>query len=413
MNLLELFSGAGGLAKGLELAGFTHTALVEWDKDACTTLRANFGQQRVFEGDARDFDFVALKNVDVIAGGPPCQPFSLGGKHRAQLDARDMFPIAIQAVRQLKPKAFIFENVKGLLRAAFADYLAYVLLRLSAPDHQPDADEPWLDHLARLRQLTPKAAVGARYEVSCQLLNAADYGVPQCRERVVIVGFLSGHFRPWQYPSPTHSEEALLWQQWGTGGYWQRHGIAAASPDATQQAWVRQQRFALFPPATQPWRTVRDALQGLPHPASAHKLPDHIFRDGARSYPGHTGSALDAPAKTLKAGDHGVPGGENMLRNADGSVRYFTVAEAKRIQTFPDDYQVTGAWTEAMRQLGNAVPVSLGQVIGQAMRAHLLQGAAAQLPLPPQRHSIKQPEGFAMPAGRHTATPQPTLFSAA
>jgi C-5 cytosine-specific DNA methylase len=85
---------------------------------------------------------------------------------------------------------------------------------------------------------------------------------------------------------------------------------------------------------------------------------------GARIYPGHTGSILDAPAKTIKAGDHGVPGGENMIRFANGTVRYLTVLEAKRLQTFPDDFVIKGVWGEAMRQIGNAVPVLLAEKIG-------------------------------------------------
>jgi DNA (cytosine-5)-methyltransferase 1 len=124
MNSLELFSGAGGLAKGLELAGFKHSALVEFNKHAYASLRENFDARKVFLGDVREFN---LDNIDLVAGGPPCQPFSLGGKHQADRDKRDMFPSAIHAIlfqrgsanERLKPKAFIFENVKGLLRAKF------------------------------------------------------------------------------------------------------------------------------------------------------------------------------------------------------------------------------------------------------------------------------------------------------
>lgn len=125
--------------------------------------------------------------------------------------------------------------------------------------------------------------------------------------------------------------------------------------------------FGFFEPELKPWRTLRDALEGVPDPRDKHGIPDHIFRDLARTYPGHTGSDYDLPAKTVKAGGRGVPGGENMIRFHDGSVRYFTVFEGKRIQTFPDDYQITGAWTEAMRQIGNAVPVLLGEQIGKAL----------------------------------------------
>lgn len=86
-----------------------------------------------------------------------------------------------------------------------------------------------------------------------------------------------------------------------------------------------------------------------------------------KEYYYHSGSPIDEPAKTIKAGAHGVPGGENMIKYPDGSVRYFTVFEAKRIQTFPDDYQIIGSWTESMRQLGNAVPVRLAQIISSSI----------------------------------------------
>jgi DNA (cytosine-5)-methyltransferase 1 len=123
----------------------------------------------------------------------------------------------------------------------------------------------------------------------------------------------------------------------------------------------------MFEPATMPWQTIRDAIGNLPNPQIDLGIKDHLFHDGARIYPGHTGSTLDAPAKTIKAGDHGVPGGENMIRFPDGSVRYLTVLEAKRLQTFPDDFVVKGVWGEAMRQIGNAVPVLLAETMGHEL----------------------------------------------
>ena len=124
-----------------------------------------------------------------------------------------------------------------------------------------------------------------------------------------------------------------------------------------------------------PWRTVREAIFDLPdpekNPRMAANVRDHRFQPGARSYAGHTGSPLDEPAKTLKAGVHGVPGGENMLARPDGRVRYFTVRESARLQTFPDDFRFHGSWTESMRQLGNAVPVRLAEVIALSIHDDL------------------------------------------
>ena len=128
-----------------------------------------------------------------------------------------------------------------------------------------------------------------------------------------------------------------------------------------------------LPPTRQAWKTVRDALVGLTDPEiSEGDALNHRFQPGARSYAGHTGSPLDLPAKTLKAGDHGVPGGENMMVRADGSIRYFSVRESARLQTFPDGYAFHGSWTEAMRQLGNAVPMTLGHRVAASVAEHLL-----------------------------------------
>lgn len=122
-----------------------------------------------------------------------------------------------------------------------------------------------------------------------------------------------------------------------------------------------------------PWVTVREALHDLTDPQAANNnIIDHQFRGGAKMYPGHTGSFIDEPSKTIKAGDHGVPGGENMIRFKDGKVRYFTLLEAKRIQTFNDDYKISGSWTVGMRQLGNAVPVKLGYILGRSLYEQLL-----------------------------------------
>jgi DNA (cytosine-5)-methyltransferase 1 len=105
----------------------------------------------------------------------------------------------------------------------------------------------------------------------------------------------------------------------------------------------------------------------------AGDVHNHQLQPGARSYPGHTGSPLDEPAKTLKAGDHGVPGGENTILYPDGTIRYMTVRESARIQTFPNEFIFTGSWTENMRQLGNAVPAQLGQIIATGIRERLLE----------------------------------------
>ncbi|WP_295946521.1 DNA cytosine methyltransferase [uncultured Xanthomonas sp.] len=388
MRSVELFAGAGGLAIGMGNAGFDHAAVLEWDHDACETLRINqrhgvaaVDRWPIHEGDARVFDYSSLRNVEVVSGGPPCQPFSLGGKHQGHQDGRDMFPEAVRAVRELQPKAFIFENVKGLLRRSFATYLQYVLLQLTYPELKKKGDEDWRKHLTRLeRHQTANAnskASGLAYNLVFELVNAADYGVPQKRERFIIVGFRSDLGVRWAFPEHSHSCDALLRDQWISGDYWERHKVAKrARPALAPRLASRIERLRGEAPdlsMIQPWQTVRDAISDLPDPEKypRNKILNHRFNPGARAYPGHTGSPLDEPAKTLKAGAHGVPGGENMLTRPDGSVRYFSVREAARLQTFPDNYEFFGAWSETMRQLGNAVPVKLGETIATSVASAL------------------------------------------
>jgi DNA (cytosine-5)-methyltransferase 1 len=372
MNSLELFSGAGGLAKGLEIAGFKHAALVESNKHAYASLCENFDAEKVFFGDAREFDLGTLTNIDLVAGGPPCQPFSVGGKHQADRDKRDMFPVAIHAIEKLKPKAFVFENVKGLLRQTFADYFEYILLRLTYPIFNEQVNSDWQQHLDELRSVSYLSYSGAKYNVKFKLIDAANYGVPQKRERVIIVGIRSDFDCEWLFPAETHSSDRLFWDMYVTGEYWERHKICKLERPVIDRSIEAKRgklidKYGKFPPGLKPWQTVRDALTDLPNPQFNQGIKDHIFHDGARIYPGHTGSILDAPAKTIKAGDHGVPGGENMIRFLDGTVRYLTVLEAKRLQTFPDDFVTKGVWGEAMRQIGNAVPVLLAKIIGQEL----------------------------------------------
>ncbi|WP_407900935.1 DNA cytosine methyltransferase [Scytonema sp. NUACC26] len=126
----------------------------------------------------RDFSTIDGE-IDLLAGGPPCQPFSIGGRHGAHQDSRDMFPRFFQAVRELRPKAFLIENVRGLLRQNFLNYFEYITLQLAHPELQPKPDESWVDHLARLeRHHNSGVSDDFGYRITFRLLNAADYGVP-------------------------------------------------------------------------------------------------------------------------------------------------------------------------------------------------------------------------------------------
>lgn len=391
MKAVELFTGAGGLGMGLSLAGFKPQAVVEWDRFACDTIRQNQARQftlvrdwPLHEADVRDWTQGACRDIgqdiDLVAGGPPCQPFSMGGKHRAHGDQRDMFPATVDVIRHLQPRAFIIENVKGLTRPTFHDYYHYILFQLEFPDVSKKVDESWPDHYGRLQRVKSsksRSHVGLTYNVVPKLVNAANFGVPQRRERVFIVGFRADLGIEWEVPRETHSLDALLFDQFVTGAYWDRHAVPVKKrpqPPTVYQSVTERMRGLRLLPAKQAWRTVKDALTGLSDPElHEHRDMQHTLQTGARAYAGHTGSPLHWPAKTLKAGDHGVPGGENMLVKDDGTVRYFTVRESARLQTFPDAYLFHGSWTESMRQLGNAVPVALGHVIAASVAERIIE----------------------------------------
>ena len=377
MNAVEIFTGAGGLAIALTKAGITHKVLIERDKDSCNTLRNNLkylqnGHEtplELYEGDARTYDYKAINSkIDIVAGGPPCQPFSLGGKHRGYNDNRDMFPEAVRAVRELKPKAFIFENVRGLTRKSFLDYFEYILLQLTHPYLCKKDDEKWVDHKKRLVKCHDSASEdGITYQVNYRVLNAANYGVPQRRERVFFVGFRKDLEYKWAFPESTHSYMALLKSKWITKDYWKKHNIPLVNKGKPGNLSLSKIANDMFVDDKLPWMTIRDAIGDLPDPLKKNDFPNHEYRGGAKQYKGHTGSFLDEASKTIKAGVHGVPGGENMNLLPDGNRRYFTAREAARIQTFPDEYIFASSWTESMRQIGNAVPVLLGEVVARSV----------------------------------------------
>jgi DNA (cytosine-5)-methyltransferase 1 len=389
MTSIELFSGGGGLAWAMHEAGFQHALVNELEHRACETLRANGASDAVAlagnsnawpltEGDVRAIDFQDHEGkIDVVAGGVPCQPWSLGGAHRGYDDPRNLWPELFRCVRETRPRAVIAENVRGLLRPSFRPYYEYILNELRLPFEQRVEGEDWRDHDQRLRKTLArdKTDLAGRYDVWCLPVNAADYGVPQVRQRVFVVAFRGDlGLSDWSAPEPTHSDQALSLQQ-ANGEYWHRHGIP---PRIEAPVLTTPLDGGLLP-----WQTLRDAIWDLPEPLGDKiEHPDwlHHYRwPGARVYAGHTPNVLDRPAKTVKAGVHGVPGGETVLRRDDGSIRYLTVREVARVMTFPDHWRLAGPRGEQMRQLGNAVPVRLGRVIANSVYSALGREQSSRL----------------------------------
>ncbi|RCV51408.1 DNA cytosine methyltransferase [Marinitenerispora sediminis] len=416
---VELFAGGGGLVQASTNAGFRHLLLNEFAPWACKTLEENDFERYeegerppvpepgekppLVAGDVRKLEMEYLREwgVDLLAGGPPCQPFSLGGIAKGDEDQRNMFPEMFRAVREIQPKAVVCENVRGLLRPSFAPYFEYIRRELMLPFVERKEGASWQEHDRALGERLDAGDVdpSRRYEVLKVAVNAADYGVPQVRNRVLLVAFRADlgvdmdAFA--QAVRPTHSEDLLI-RALRNGSYWEDHpAVERHVRDRVLARYKDAPPLDELPleddPRVSRWLTLRDALVGLP-PIDRAKLdkkseqggiPDHVGWPGARIYDGHTPNELDKPAKTVKAGVHGVPGGESVMLlddreenpDAPGELRYvyryMTVRETARVMTFGDKWQLRGPRGERMRQLGNAVPVRLGEVFAKAVAGAL------------------------------------------
>ena len=366
---VNVCSGAGGLALGLVQAGFEPTRFYDTDPRACVTLRHNISSDAsplrgiVHERDIRKIDWTCVgPDVRLLAAGAPCQPFSMGGSRKGPQDQRNLFPELVAAVRAVRPRAVMIENVRGLDRGPHKSYLDYVVRQISFINVGRLATETWQEHDQRLRNHSSGKHPDPFYRVRWAALNAADFGVPQVRYRLFIVATQVG-VPEYRFPEPTHSKHKLMYHK-AVGTYWEERDLP--KPEELTQPSLESSIID----DKLPWVTVRDALIDLP-PLSAEQdtgTMNHWLIPGARSYPGHTGSHLDWPSKTVKAGVHGVPGGENTLICDDGSLRYYSIREMARIQTFPDYHYFPGARSNVTRQIGNAVPCDLATAVARPLR---------------------------------------------
>jgi DNA (cytosine-5)-methyltransferase 1 len=335
MKHIELFAGAGGMALGCAQAGFEPFIYQDNDKYCYETLRMNnkaFGNGGpvIHCRDIRETAFNDLQTeIALLSGGVPCQPWSVGGLAKGIEDKRNLWPEFARVLGECLPRAFIIENVQGILRPQFKPYLGYLLNALKSPTVRRWGDEPWESHAKAVRYAGGKGSL--HYDVHILGLNAKNYGVPQERKRVFLVGFRKDLEIEWKFDYQYH--------------------------------------FGMF---NHLW-TLRDAIGHMPDPRTpeAREYNDHIYVPGASVYRGHTPNELDKPAKTIKAGVHGMPGGEGVVELDDGSIRYLTVRELARIQTFPDSYQFYGSRTQQIKQIGNAVPVKLAAYVAKSVYEHL------------------------------------------
>ena len=382
---IEIFAGTGGLTLGLQKAGFQFSHLFEIEHHTCETLRNNHSSKGgLLHGEVREEDVSELNwdeftvPIRLLAGGAPCQPFSLAGRHLADKDDRNMFPEVLRAVRSLRPQAVMLENVQGLARPSFRPYLDYILRQLEWPSVASKKEEEWQKHYARISQHQEATTDECEYHVNWALLEAADYGIAQNRRRVFIVATRNDISGKFDFPLASHKKEALIRTQ-ANGEYWKSRRLKPPKngPNGTDALYLND--FV----ALDAWKTVRDAISDLPSPAASESQSDnnHWVIPGARIYRGHSGSRLDWPAKTIKAGVHGVPGGENIVLLDAGTHRYFTLRETARLQGFPDDFVFCGARLHITRQIGNAVPVDLAETIGRTLFRQIARCTKQKIPV--------------------------------
>lgn len=304
MNSIEICAGAGGQALGLEQAGFEHTVLVEYESEYCECLKNNRPQWNVVCGDVHDFDGRPYHNkIDLLSGGVPCPPFSVAGKQLGADDERDLFPQMLRLVGEINPRAVMIENVRGLLDPKFNEYRNEILTKL--------ADLGYSTHI--------------------KLLNASDYGVPQLRPRVIIVGIRNDIKDTFSYPNEmpelTKTVGEILFDLMSSNG------------------WKGAQAWAEVANQIAPTIVGGSKKHGGPDlgPTRARKAWAQLGVDGA-------GVANEAPCESYE----GLP--------------RLTSRMMARIQGFPDEWNFGSKKTKACRMIGNAFPPPVAKAVGIQIR---------------------------------------------
>lgn len=312
LTSIEICAGAGGQALGLSMAGFTHIALVEYEQDYCEELKSNRPEWNVICGDVKDFSGIPYRGeVDLLAGGVPCPPFSVAGKQLGSADERDLFPEAIRLIGEVMPKAVMLENVRGFLDPVFEDYRTSILNQME----------------------------GLGYRVQIKLLNANDYGVPQLRPRIVIVGIRNDQEGEFRYPKETPELAPTVGET--------LFDLMIAKGWKGAEAWAKAANTIA------PTIVGGSKKHGGPDlgPVRARKAWAVLGVDGL-------GVADEAPE----------PDFEGMPR--------LTPRMIARIQGFPDSWNFGNKKTKACRMIGNAFPPPVACAVGKEIRKVLENGCA-------------------------------------
>lgn len=348
---MSFFSGAFGLDIGLEQAGFDVIWANEIEKDFVNTIKANRPGVNVCQGDMTTLDPKAIMKelnlkpgeLDLMAGGPPCQSFSTAGRRLSINDARGNLMLHyIQWINTFRPKYFILENVKGLLSAP----IKHTPHAQRGKDWKPTDEE---SHGSALRLVLAEIEkIG--YKVNYKLVNTADYGVPQTRERVVMLGSRDGDIL--DFPQPTHSkfptDDLLPWRTLKDAF----KGLKEKPVEHSSYSEARL-KYIKQVPAGGNWRSLPLAIQ--------EEAMGGAFKSGGGKVGFYRRLSWDKPSPTVTTSPHQKA--TDMCHPTED--RPLSVREYARIQQFPDDWKFQGSISQKYKQIGNAVPVGLGQVIGE------------------------------------------------
>lgn len=303
LTCVEICAGAGGQALGLAMAGFVHVALVEYEADYCKVLKDNRPEWNVICADVHDFDGCPYRGVDLFAGGVPCPPFSVAGKQLGKDDERDLFPEAIRLIKEIQPRAVMLENVRGFLDSSFNEYRTHIL-----------------DSIQELG-----------YKTQIKLLNASNFGVPQLRPRVVIVGIRNDQAGVFSYPDEDPSSALTVGRT--------LYDLMA------KNGWTGAKDWAAKANKIAPTLVGGSKKHGGPDlgPTRARNAWAELGVDGK-------GIANEAPA----------PDFEGMPR--------LTSRMMARVQGFPDTWTFGKRKTVACRMIGNAFPPPVAQAVGEKIK---------------------------------------------
>ena len=306
LKIASVFAGTGGLDLGFIKAGHQIVLANDWDKDSAQSYIKNIGDHMIC-GDVSDIPASKIPSIDVLAGGLPCQGFSNANVNKVDGDARnDLYAQFVRIILAKKPKFFLIENVRGMLSLHGGEAFRKIVVAL---------DE-------------------AGYDVNYKVLNAADYGVPQTRIRLFVVGVkktLANRYR-YIFPPPTHSK----------------------FPDET---------------GLLPWVSVGEALRDIPEPSADTTLLNHVcslYKVTNRNFTGHRNTDGTKPSPTILA--RGNAGGGVCAIQHPNNHRRMSVRESALIQTFPIDFEFTGKTNSMYRQVGNAVPVLLATHVARGFQ---------------------------------------------